>query len=438
MIRMTVLLLIALVLTVSAVTVNLTGVISSSDGKAIPGAIVELSGQKMKDTTDAAGTYSFKSTEVAISHVYQAPMFKSVKLANGILSLSLNGSSSVKVELFDVHGKLISRELSITAAAGNYQLNLSNRNYASTTIIVKVSIDNTITSFQYLPIGNYSRQLERSSHNESERLVLSKTVAVLDTIIVSASGYLPAAKPISSFEGTVNITMEVSKLEKFSFFVTSQKALESLSGSVDGFGGDFRFGKTGQGAGLLGADSICSCIAEKSMPGSKVKQWRAFLSVVKGPDGKQVDAITRIGSGPWYDRKGRLLANNTSELLNDRPLNADIAIKNDLPNEDGFPNHYPDPNKPAVDNHHMVTGSTAKGTLYSASTCDDWTNVNASGKPRCGFSWPRTGNAGNWISGFDAGGCKAGTWVNSSGMGTAGTIGYGGGYGGFYCFALVP
>jgi hypothetical protein len=437
---MTGLLLTAFVFTVSAVTVNLTGIISSPDGKAISGAIVELSGQKIKDTTDATGSYSIKSTEVAISHAIQLPAFRSVNLTKGILSLSLNGSSSVKVELFDVHGKLISRESSNMAAAGNYQLNFSNRNYTSATIIIRVSIDNTITSFQYFPIGNSSRQLDLSSHNESERPVLSKAVAVLDTLKVSAAGYLPSTKPVTSFDGTVNVTMEVSNLQKFSFFVTSQKALESLSGSVNGFGGDFRFGKTGQGAGLLGADSICQCIAEKSMPGSKVKQWRAFLSAVKGPDGKQVDAISRIGSGPWYDRKGRLLANNTSELLNNRPLNADIAIKNDLPNEDGIPNHYPDPNNTstAVDNHHMVTGSTANGTLYSQSTCDDWTNVNASGQPRCGFSWPRSGNAGNWISGFDAGGCKAGVWVNSSGMGTTGTIGYGGGYGGFYCFALVP
>ncbi|NLW30726.1 MAG: hypothetical protein GXY77_04625, partial [Fibrobacter sp.] len=97
-------------------------------------------------------------------------------------------------------------------------------------------------------------------------------------------------------------------LEYFSFFLTSLQSLQELSGSQDGFGGDLRFGKTGPGAGLLGADSICQTIAEMSMPGSRVKKWRAFLSVEHGPDGNQVDAIDRIGSGPWYDREGRLLA----------------------------------------------------------------------------------------------------------------------------------
>src|SRR5690348_6461058 len=111
--------------------------------------------------------------------------------------------------------------------------------------------------------------------------------------------------------------------DHFSFFVTSMKAMQELSGSQQGFGGDLRFGETGPGAGLRGADKICAAIAEKSMPGAGTKKWRAFLSAVSGEDGKQVNAIDRIGEGPWYDRVGRLLANNKAELMNDRPSNAD-------------------------------------------------------------------------------------------------------------------
>src|SRR4051812_38554586 len=55
--------------------------------------------------------------------------------------------------------------------------------------------------------------------------------------------------------------------EPFSFFVTSLRAMQRLSGSADGFGGDLRFGETGEGAGLRGADQICTTIAEQSMPG---------------------------------------------------------------------------------------------------------------------------------------------------------------------------
>ena len=241
--------------------------------------------------------------------------------------------------------------------------------------------------------------------------------------------------------------------------MTSLKGLQELSGSQNGFGGDLRFGKTGQGAGLLGADSICQCLAEKSMPGSKVKIWRAFLSVTKDANGQQVNAIDRIGKGPWYDRLGRLVSNTVSDLLHDRP-NADAAIKNDLPNEDGVPNHRPDPNQSVVDNHQFITGSDSTGKLYSdTSTCSDWTSAAAVGSnPRCGLSWPKAvggmfsssakigvgphpKNFKNWISVWDLWGCEPGVdLTEKSQRGTPGiyTISNGGGYGGFYCFALIP
>jgi hypothetical protein len=182
------------------------------------------------------------------------------------------------------------------------------------------------------------------------------------------------------------------------------------------------------------------------MPGSKVKTWRAFLSVTADASGKQVNAIDRIGAGPWYDRLGRLVGSTTKDLQQTRP-NADAAIKNDLPNEYGVPNHQPDPNLAAVDNHQFITGSDTLGKLYSStSTCLDWTSVAATGsKPRCGLSWPQSmggmGGTKNWLSVWELWGCVAGIDLSESDMkGTPGvyTVGNGGGYGGFYCFALNP
>ncbi len=188
------------------------------------------------------------------------------------------------------------------------------------------------------------------------------------------------------------------------------------------------------------------------MPGAGQKPWRAFLSAVADENGKQVDAKDRIGEGPWYDRLGRLLAANKTALLTERPAGADSAIINDFPNEDGVPNHQPDPNQPAVDNHDMLTGTNNLGTLYgSKSTCLDWTsnlgNLTLEGKPRVGHSWPRNCPGGmspcpmrNWMSSLDESGCAPG--VNLIEMGppspTSTTVGSGGGYGGFYCFSLVP
>jgi hypothetical protein len=230
--------------------------------------------------------------------------------------------------------------------------------------------------------------------------------------------------------------------------------MQELSGSQSGFGGDLTYGESGPGAGLRGADKICSEIAEKSMPGNN-KVWRAFLSATAGEDGEPVFAIDRIGEGPWYDRLGRIVADTREDLRNTRPNGAHPDIVDDLPNEDGVPNHQPDPNAEEVDNHDILTGADEVGELYSTDpgfTCNDWTSaVGSTGTPRVGHSWPRSGggfpgggggdfSGESWTSALNEAGCAPG--VNLIEMGPPNpddpTVGSGGGYGGIYCFALSP
>jgi hypothetical protein len=185
--------------------------------------------------------------------------------------------------------------------------------------------------------------------------------------------------------------------EHFSFFVTSLAAMQRLSGSQNDFGGDLRFGETGPGAGLRGADKLCSTIAEVGAPGAGKKTWRAFLSATAGEDGVQVNAIDRIGDGPWYDRTGRLIAQDREDLMSQRPTGADTAIVDDLPNEDGVPNRAPDPALGQVDHHDTLTGTNDHGQLYSATaTCRDWTSSSGEPgmRPRVGHSWARRGGSG--------------------------------------------
>ena len=240
-----------------------------------------------------------------------------------------------------------------------------------------------------------------------------------------------------------NLAMQ-QLLPPFSFFVTSQAAMQQLSGSPLGFGGDLRFGKVD---GLSGADEICRQIAERSLQGSGGKGWRAFLSATQDASGKPVHAVERIGAGPWYDRNGRLVAANVTNLIQRRPV-GDPALVEDLPNEDGIPNSMP--MGTPVENHRVLTGTGADGHLYNysaSSTCRDWTSaVGADGRPRVGHSWTRgnlggvpSGSIGNWVSAIDEAGCAPG---GSSGFGGTDpsnpTVGSGGGYGGIYCFALMP
>ncbi len=233
--------------------------------------------------------------------------------------------------------------------------------------------------------------------------------------------------------------------EKFSFFITSLAGMLELSKSPQGFGGDLRYGEA---TGLAGADKICTELAEKSLPGAGAKGWHAFLSTAKGGmlDGP-IHAKDRIGTGPWYDRRGRLVAMNLTALLLDRPMGADAAIIDDLPNERGEPNHT-DTMAGMDDNHDVVTASDVQGMWDQGTTCNDWTSIETpmpeggGGRfnlfgPKVGHSWPAQSGM-SWMSAHSAPGCAPSVALVQTGPGSGTGIGNGGGYGGIYCFAMKP
>ncbi|HYQ27850.1 MAG TPA: hypothetical protein VER04_11545, partial [Polyangiaceae bacterium] len=179
---------------------------------------------------------------------------------------------------------------------------------------------------------------------------------------------------------------------------------------------------------LAGADAICTRIAEAAVPGSGAKGWKAFLST------STVNAIERIGTGPWYDRNDKLVASDRAGLLQERPSGSTTV--NDLPNELGVPNRAGS-GTGMDDNHDTITGSNTQGKWDGGGTCSDWTSATGSDGPRVGHSWPAQSGK-SWIEAHTAPGCEPSVALVQTGGGTGNGIGNGGGYGGFYCFALKP
>lgn len=247
--------------------------------------------------------------------------------------------------------------------------------------------------------------------------------------------------------------------DKFSFFVTSYHHLVELSGSVDGFGGDLRY--KGAATGLEGADAICQEIAARVGFGHKT--WRAYLST------STVNAIDRIGNGPWYDFVGALVADSATHLLSGANRQPGGCCETGTYDELGlFHDGTTDQNNDGIDDddHDTMTATLEDGT-YAGFSCDDWTSTVATssgttqgeqvqpgggaqggggfqgggGGPgggsgiRMGHSWPaRSGE--HWATSHGGHQCAAGTNFIQNGGGDSSTVGGGGGYGGFYCFSL--
>lgn len=180
----------------------------------------------------------------------------------------------------------------------------------------------------------------------------------------------------------------IAQEAKMSFFVTS-------AGSGDG----------ANLGGLEGADAICQKLAEAA--GSTGQTWKAYLSA------EGVNARDRIGAGPWVNAKGVEIAKDVASLHSDaNAISKDTALtekgeivkgRGDSPNQ-----------------HDVLTGSNADGTLAAGQTCGDWTS-NGDGAAMVGHHdrmGPDTlATATSWNAAHPSRGCSQEALVGTGGNG---------------------
>ena len=212
------------------------------------------------------------------------------------------------------------------------------------------------------------------------------------TVIAADSGYAQSAD------------------QEMSFFISSE-------GSGDGA----NFG------GLEGADAHCAKLAEAA--GSS-KTWAAYLSasmIIDRSSGSPqitdgISARGRIGSGPWYNAKGVMIAQDVDDLHSE---NVNISLDTAL-DEYGIEvnGRGSRPNK-----HDILTGSDSNGHFSTAggdTTCSNWTS-NGEGSAivghhdRIGLNASR--NMISWNSSHGTAGCGEADLPRTGGAGL------------IYCFA---
>lgn len=136
-------------------------------------------------------------------------------------------------------------------------------------------------------------------------------------------------------------------------------------------------GKGGDLGGLAGADKHCQQLAAAVGAGNRT--WRAYLSTTAQSGEKAVNARDRIGTGPWYNAKGELIANNVADLHGDKERDRNNVHKLSALNEKGevVSGRGDQPNL-----HDILTGSTSEGRAVSGdqdTTCSNWTSSGEGG-----------------------------------------------------------
>ena len=184
-------------------------------------------------------------------------------------------------------------------------------------------------------------------------------------------------------------------------------------------------GKGGDLGGLEGADKHCQALAQAAGAGNRT--WHAYLSTQGGSlsDTNVVNARDRIGTGPWYNAKGVLIASNVEELH---------SSKNNISKETALTEKGTTVNgrgeTPLL--HDMLTGSRPDGTAFPGKpfpdmTCGNWTKSGKEGSAMTGHHDKRgpvaSGWGISWNSSHPTLGCDPES-VRSTGGGAL-----------FYCFA---
>ena len=197
----------------------------------------------------------------------------------------------------------------------------------------------------------------------------------------------------------------LSQESEMSFFVTS---------AGPGDGADL--------GGLEGADRHCHMLAEAVGAGGKT--WRAYLSTQATADAAAVHARDRIGSGPWANANGLVMATSVESLHYDNSnLNWQYTLDE---NGNQFASRID--GDPDLTVHDVLTGSQIDGTAFPPEqdqTCNNWTS-NSEGSARVGhadrYSFTTPGSP--WNSAHGTPGCTPENLISTGGAGL------------FYCFAI--
>jgi hypothetical protein len=215
-------------------------------------------------------------------------------------------------------------------------------------------------------------------------------------------------------------------------------------------------GDGGNLGGLAGADAHCQQLA--AAVGAGDRTWRAYLSTQARPGTPAVNARDRIGTGPWYNVNGVMIARDLAHLHGDTLEQARLG--NNLTKLSGLTekgqivpglNDFPDSRDrdwewvkttPYSNRHEMLTGTQPDGRAYAPEldyTCDNWTSNKdpdpsqppgplqaAPGRPNVQIGFPDRNGGGNgsWNSSHGTRGCSQTALVLTHGIGQ------------FYCFAI--
>ena len=239
--------------------------------------------------------------------------------------------------------------------------------------------------------------------SESTALAACTVLAVAATLTTTLAARAQSAASASAAAASAPRALP----RDFSFFLTSQP-----------------IGQGGNLGGLAGADAHCQKLA--AAVGFGQRTWRAYLSTQAADGAPAVNARDRIGTGPWTNARGAVIARDIAQLHGDtielaqlgNNLSKATVLTETGETRPGFGD------KPNV--HDVITGSQPDGRAYADGadhTCRNYTSSASDASTQLGHFDRAGGGNTSWNSAHKSRGCSQDNLVSTGGAGL------------LYCFA---
>ena len=239
--------------------------------------------------------------------------------------------------------------------------------------------------------------------SESTALAACTVLAVAATLTTTLAARAQSAASASAAAASAPRALP----RDFSFFLTSQP-----------------IGQGGNLGGLAGADAHCQKLA--AAVGFGQRTWRAYLSTQAADGAPAVNARDRIGTGPWTNARGAVIARDIAQLHGDtielaqlgNNLSKATVYTETNETRPGFGD------KPNV--HDVITGSQPDGRAYADGadhTCRNYTSSASDASTQLGHFDRAGGGNTSWNSAHKSRGCSQDNLVSTGGAGL------------LYCFA---
>src|SRR6516225_2103030 len=239
--------------------------------------------------------------------------------------------------------------------------------------------------------------------SESTALAACTVLAVAATLTTTLAARAQSAASASAAAASAPRALP----RDFSFFLTSQP-----------------IGQGGNLGGLAGADAHCQKLA--AAVGFGQRTWRAYLSTQAADGAPAVNARDRIGTGPWTNARGAVIAKDVAQLHGDTVELAQLG--NNLSKATAYtetgetrPGFGDKPNQ-----HDVITGSQPDGRAYTDAadhTCRNYTSSASDASTQLGHFDRAGGGNTSWNSAHKSRGCSQDNLVSTGGAGL------------LYCFA---